>query len=84
MAGFFDLTDPENAALLGLASGFLQAGAPSRLPVPLGVAFARGLQDAVNAQLGRRLAQGPVTNTLTRAAGAQPFMIPGHVFGRNR
>ena len=54
MAGFFDLTDPENAALLGIASGLLQAGAPSRLPVPFGLALARGVEGGLNAGLGRR------------------------------
>ena len=51
MAGFFDLSDPDNAALLGMASGLLQAGAPSRLPVPPGAALGRGLQAGIQAGL---------------------------------
>lgn len=43
MPGFFDLTDPDHLTLLGLASGLMQAGAPSRLPVPFGLALGRGL-----------------------------------------
>jgi hypothetical protein len=49
MAGFFDITDPNNRALLGLISGFLRAGAPSRLPVPFGLALGEGAQGLLNA-----------------------------------
>ncbi len=55
MAGFFDLSDPENAALLRMASGLLQAGAPSPVPIPFGVALGRGLQAAMAAERIRRL-----------------------------
>lgn len=76
MAGFFDLTDPDNAALLGMASGLLQAGAPSRLPMPLGAALGRGLQAGLAAEAGRRL-RDPATIAAIRRrlalAGALPF-----------
>ncbi len=39
MPGYFDFTDPNNAALWGAVSGLLRAGAPSRVPVPLGAAL---------------------------------------------
>jgi hypothetical protein len=83
MAGFFDLTDPDNAALLGLASGLLQAGAPSRLPVPLGAALGRGLQDAINVELGRRLAQA---TALSRRglSGVPPLASFGRALGSRR
>lgn len=71
MAGFFDLTDPDNAALLGIASGLLQAGAPSRLPMPLGVALGRSLQEGLNAEFGRRVAQAAALRRLG-LAGAPP------------
>lgn len=42
--GLLDLyTDPNKAAILGMASGLLQAGAPSRLPVGFGQAIGAGL-----------------------------------------
>jgi hypothetical protein len=47
MASLFDILSgsPEQAqGLLGLASGLLQAGGPSRMPVGLGQAFGLGLQ----------------------------------------
>ena len=51
MAGFFDLSDPDNAAMLGLASGLLQAGMPQRLPVPMGAALGQGLTGGLSAGL---------------------------------
>ncbi len=51
MPGFFDLSDPDNAAMLGLAAGLLQAGAPQRLPMPTGAALGSGLAGALNAGL---------------------------------
>jgi len=61
MAGFFDLSDPDNAAMLGLAAGLLQAGAPSRLPVPLGAALGSGIASGLKAGLeAQRLQSGRV------------------------
>lgn len=57
MAGFFDLSDPDNAAMLGLASGLLQAGMPSRLPVPMGAALGSGLAAGLNAGLAAQRLQ---------------------------
>jgi hypothetical protein len=57
MPGFFDLTDPDNAAMLGLAAGLLQAGAPQRLPMPTGAAFGNGLAAALNAGLAAQRLQ---------------------------
>ncbi len=57
MAGFFDLSDPDNAAMLGMAVALLQAGAPSRLPVPLGAALGSGLAGGLNAGLAAQRAQ---------------------------
>lgn len=75
MAGFFDLSDPDNAALLGMASGLLQAGAPSRLPVPLGVALGLSLQAGVQAgqraEAGNRL-RDPLAALRRRLAAAGP------------
>ena len=42
VAGLF--SDPNQMAMLGLAQGLLQAGAPSRVPVNMGQAMAQGLQ----------------------------------------
>ena len=78
MAGFFDLSDPDNAALLGMASGLLQAGAPSRLPVPLGVALGRSLQAGVQAgqraEAGSRL-RDPLAALRRRLAAAGPVPL---------
>ena len=59
MPGFFDLSDPNNRALLGLASGLLQAGAPSRLLVPFGVALGNGLQGALAGMQGAYRPRAP-------------------------
>ncbi len=76
MAGFFDLSDPDNAALLGMASGLLQAGAPSRLPMPLGVALGRSLQAGIQAgqraEAGNRLRADPLAVLRRRLAAAGP------------
>ncbi len=49
LLSFFN--DPEQMGLLGLSSGLLQAGGPSRLPVGFGSALGQGLQQgAQNAQ----------------------------------
>lgn len=46
--GFTDsLNDPNNLALLGFASGIGDAASPSRLPVSLGAAMARGYENAL-------------------------------------
>lgn len=69
MAGFFDLSDPENAALLGLASGLLQAGMPSRLPVPLGAVLGRSLATGLDAGLAaQRARQSAALHQLAAAA----------------
>lgn len=78
MPGFFDLSDPDNAALLGMASGLLQAGAPSRLPVPPGVALGRGLQAGIQAGLtasanSRRTDSLAALRRRLAAAGSTPL-----------
>lgn len=70
MAGFFDLSDPDNAAMLGLASGLLQAGMPQRLPVPTGAAFGSGLAAALNAGLAAQRLQD--ARGLHKPAAQQP------------
>jgi hypothetical protein len=78
MAGFFDLTDPDNAALLGLASGLLQAGAPSRLPVPLGAALGRGLATGLDAGMAaQHLRQSAALRQRLAAAGVLPLAGAG-------
>lgn len=75
MAGFFDLSDPQNAALLGLASGLLQAGMPSRLPMPLGAALGRGLAAGLDAGLtAQRLRQSAALRQQITAAARPPAM----------
>lgn len=50
MPGLLSLfSDPEQMGLLGLSSGLLQAGGPSRLPVSLGSALGLGLQQGAQA-----------------------------------
>ena len=39
--------DPRFMGLMGLASGLAQAAAPSRLPVPLGMAAGQGMQGMI-------------------------------------
>lgn len=72
MAGFFDLSDPENAALLGLASGLFQAGMPSRLPVPLGAALGHGLAAGLNAGLAAQRSRQSAALRQIAAAAAPP------------
>lgn len=77
MAGFFDLSDPDNAALLGLASGLLQAGAPSRLPVPLGAALGSGLASGLKAGLAAQRAQsGRLLQQYAAGAPARAYAGP--------
>lgn len=42
-------TDPNQAAMMGLASGLLQAGGPSRMPITFGQAFANGMNNSGSA-----------------------------------
>jgi len=77
MAGFFDLSDPDNAAMLGLAAGLLQAGAPQRLPMPTGVALGSGLASALNAGLAAQRLQGRPRQT--PAAVQQAVLQQGRV-----
>lgn len=79
MAGFFDLSDPQNAALLGLASGLLQAGMPSRLPMPLGAVLGHGLAAGLNAGLAaQRSRQSAALRQIAAAAapsaGGNPIL----------
>ena len=80
MAGFFDLGDPENATLLGIASRLFQAGAPSRLPVPIGLALAHALQSGREASWSRRSRLAAAARHAAFAAGA-PFGGPPAVLG---
>jgi len=85
MPGFFDLSDPDNAAMLGLAAGLLQAGAPQRLPVPTGAALGSGLAAALNAGLAAQRFQARPRRTpaaqqdalLQQLAGGAPAVSYG-------
>jgi len=74
MAGFFDLSDPDNAAMLGMAAGLLQAGMPSRLPVPMGAALGQGLAGGLNAGLAAQRLQA--ARAPQKAAPQQPTPQP--------
>jgi hypothetical protein len=79
MAGFFDLSDPDNAALIGLASGLLQAGMPSRLPVPLGAALGQGLATGLDAGLAaQRQRQAALRRQIAAAASPPVTNVNGN------
>jgi hypothetical protein len=78
MAGFFDLSDPDNAAMLGMAAGLLQAGMPSRLPVSMGAALGQGLAAGLNAGLAaqRLHAAYPPQKLAPQKPAPQPAVLP--------
>lgn len=80
MAGFFDLGDPQNAALLAIASRLFQAGAPARLPMPFGLALARALQTGREAPWTRPSRLAAAARRPATAAGA-PFGGPPAALG---
>lgn len=64
--------DPSQATMLGLATGLLQAGGPSRIPVSLGQGLAAGVSQAQQNQ-GVMLQRQLMANQL-RLTGAQATM----------
>ena len=58
MAGLLDIyTDPQQAGMLGMTAGLLQAGGPSRMPVSFGQAISGGLLQGAQMQEAARRAQ---------------------------
>lgn len=62
----FDFNDPNSAMLLGIGSGLLSAGGPSRTPVNLGQAFGQAMPQAM--QMSQMANENQRQNQLTQMA----------------
>lgn len=77
LLSFFN--DPEQMGLLGVSSGLLQAGGPSRLPVGFGAALGQGLQQGAQAA---QATQANNLNNLLGQAQLQRALTPANPFGK--
>lgn len=86
---FDALTDPRTAALMGLTAGFGEAAMPTRMPIPLGAALAKGvsgmlpaIQQAQQTRMGNIQQQQAqigldwYKNAMQPGGGGAPFGAP--------